>query len=230
MKKITPFKFLCLLFQATAYIYLVFVKKGVISDSDIVMADPVTAAILIGGTLTAAATIQQGRIAEARGEAENEIAQFNAEQLDRQAKARIKASQIQEERVSREEKAFRGQQRAKFSKSLISINSETALDVLADTAFQFHIERNLTLRQGLVEGEQLRTQGVLLRSQGKLASQFGKAQKRQSILKAAGQFALSAGLASKAGGFKFGKSGLSTKIGARASATNSSVGGPIFAR
>lgn len=142
-------------------------------------------ALLVGGALLGAAgTIQEGRLAEARGEAENEIAQFNARQLDRQAKARTKASQIQEERVARQEKAFRGQQRAKFAKSGITISEGTPLDVLADTAFQFHLERNLTLRRGLVESSQLKTQGGLLRTQGKLAKGFGKAVKRLSVLKA----------------------------------------------
>lgn len=190
-------------------------------------------ALLIAGTIAAVgSTIQQGRIAEARGEAENEIAQFNAKQLDRQAKARIKASQIQEERLSREEKAFRGQQRAKFAKSGITISEGTPLDVLADTAFQFHIERNLTLRQGLVEASQLRTQGGLLRIQGGLATEFGKAKKSQSILKAFGQAATTVG-GLKPGSLKFGSfgsKGLSTKIGARASATQSGIGGPIISR
>ncbi len=229
MKKITPFRFTCLLFQALVYTYIVFIKKGEVTESDIVMADPVTAAILIGGAATAASTIQQGRIAEARGEAENEIAAFNAKQLDRQAKARIKASEIQEERVSREEKAFRGQQRAKFGKSLISISDGTPIDVLADTAFQFHLERNRTLRQGLVEAEQLRTQGGLLRIQGGLAKEFGKAQKKQSILKAFGQVATTAGSLKpgslKFGGFKFGGSSAITK-----SATQRGIGGPVIQR
>ena len=152
-----------------------------------------TALIIAGSALAAASTVQQGRLAEARGEAENEIAQFNARQLDRQAKARVKASQIQEERVSREEKAFRGQQRAKFAKSGIAISDGTPLDVLADTAFQFHLERNLTLRQGIVEGSQLRTQAGLSREKGKLAKGFGKAQKRVSIIKAFGQGAMAVG-------------------------------------
>lgn len=156
-----------------------------------------TALLIIGGGLAIAGTIQEGRLAEARGEAEQKIAEFNARQLDRQAKARVKAAELAEERVSRAEKAFRGEQRARFSKSLITISEGTPIDILADTAFQFHLERNLTLRRGLVESEQLRTQAGLLRIGGKLAKSFGKSQKRASILKAFGQGALTFGTAFK---------------------------------
>ena len=149
-------------------------------------ADPFTIAIIAGGVLTAKGQIDAGRAAEAQGKAEQRIAQFNALQKEREAKSRVEAAGLEEERVAKKQKIFQAEQRVRFAKSGITVGEGTELDFLVETAGEFATERALTLRQGLVESSQLKGQAKILRAQGALAKSLGKAAKRSSRFKAAG--------------------------------------------
>ena len=172
------------------------------------MADPVTLAaiaVVAGGTLQAAGQVQEGRIAAAQGKFAKQIAVRNQQALERQAKAERAASRIEESRVARKEKIVKAAQRAIIGKSGVGLTGAT-LSLLADTAFQFSLERNLILRRGLIRGRELRERGQIQLAKGRFARTLGTQAKRLSFFKAGGSILSSIGTA----GFLKGGSGTIT--------------------
>jgi hypothetical protein len=156
-----------------------------------------TAAAVAGGALSAFSTIQQGQAAKAQGKAEEKIAEFNADQQRKEAKSRMQAAELKEERVSRQEKITKAEQRVAFAKSGISINESSSLNVLLDTASQFAQDRALTLREGVVGANALNQQASLTIAGGKLASDIGDSKATASMIKAGGTILTTAVTAQK---------------------------------
>ena len=134
---------------------------------------------------TALGQIQEGRIAEAQGKFAKQIAVRNQQALERQGKAEQTAAQVEERRVARKQKIVQAQQRARLGKTGGQIAGAT-LAFLADTAFQFSLERNFALRRGLVRGRELRERGRIELAKGRFARTLGKQLKKLSFLKAGG--------------------------------------------
>ncbi len=152
------------------------------------------AAIIAGGGFQAFAAIKEGQIAETQGKFEKQIALRNQQALERQAKAEIEASQIEESRVARREKIIKATQRATLAKSGVGLAGAT-LSVLAETAFQFSLERNLILRRGLIRGRELRERGRIIAAQGRFARTVGRQARRFSFIKAGGSILSAVGTA-----------------------------------
>ena len=173
-----------------------------------------TVAILAGGFLAAASQLQQGRIAEAQGKFEKQIAARNEQALIRQAKAERDAAAIDEARIARREKIVKASQRAALGKTGGGLAGAT-LSLLADTAAQFSLDRNLTLRRGLIRSRELIARGGIIAAQGAFAKTLGRQAKKASFIKAGGSvlggFALS-GLKFPSGG-KVGTGGGLTGLG-----------------
>jgi hypothetical protein len=150
--------------------------------------------LLTGAGIGAASTIQQGRIAEAQGKTTQRVNEYNAKQLDRQAKAKMDAAKINAERISKKENITQATNLARAAKSGISLGeSKSTVEVLADTAFQFHLDRNFTLMQGLSDQLSLENQASLLRAEGAFAKDMGKQAKRLSYVQAGGELAFAFG-------------------------------------
>ncbi len=143
------------------------------------------AAIIAAGGLIAFGQIKEGQIAEVQGKFAKQIAVRNQQALERQAKAERAASGIEESRVARKEKIVKGAQRAAAGKTGVGLAGAT-LSFLADTAFQFSMERNLVLRRGLIRGRELRERGQILLAKGRFARTLGIEAKRLSYIKAGG--------------------------------------------
>ncbi len=156
--------------------------------------------LLMAGGAKGAAIIQEGRIAKAQGSFEKKIALRNQQELERQADAEIAASKIESARISRRGKIAEAAQIAAVGKSGISLARST-LSVLADTAAQFFIERNLALRSGLFRARSLRQRGAIIAAQGRFAKTLGTQAQRLSFAKAGGSILGSAGAS---GAFKGG--------------------------
>ena len=156
-----------------------------------------TALLVVGGGLMAASQIQQGRLAKAQGSAQNKIAQYNAEQLERQAQARMEAAHLQDDRVARQARLFKGAQRASIGKSGLSLSEGSPLDLQADTAYQFALDRAFTLRSGLLDSKSLKAQGTIQGVEGKWAKSYGAASARNSYMQAAGTILGTAYMAGK---------------------------------
>jgi len=142
-----------------------------------------TTLVTSAAALSAASAIKQGQIAEAQGRFQEKIAERNAAALRRQAKARQEASFIEEQRLSKRQKLIQSAQRAAIGKSGVSIAGST-LSVLADTAYQFALDRNLILRQGLFDAQSFSEAAQLELARGKWAKTLGLQAKRASYIKA----------------------------------------------
>ena len=142
-----------------------------------------SAALIIAGSMMAASAIQEGQIAEAQGKFAEKIGLQNQRALERQAKAEREAATLEETRVARKEKIISAQQRARMGKTGVGL-AGASLEFLADTAFQFSMERNLILRRGLIRGQELRWMGRMEQVKGKWAKRLGTQAKRLSYVKA----------------------------------------------
>ncbi len=150
--------------------------------------------IIAGGALSGLAQIKAGQIAKAQGSFAEKMALRNQQALERQAKAEREASEIEEARVSRKEKIVKAAQRAVVGKTGVGLAGAT-LSVLADTAFQFSMERNLILRRGLLRGRELIERGGIIAAQGRFAKKLGREQARWSYISAGGSILSSVGTA-----------------------------------
>ncbi len=148
-------------------------------------ADPVTIALIVGGSLTAAGQIQQGRAARAAVRTQDEIAQRNALLAERQAEAEQQAAAAEAKRQEREGEALKGKQRAVIAKAGVEARG-TPLAVLVETAETLEAERLTILREGIISASQRRQQAGILRAQGTAAKARGKAAFRASRLAAGG--------------------------------------------
>lgn len=155
-------------------------------------------ALLIGGGLMAAGEIKQGRVAEAQGKFDKEISIRNQQALERQRKAEIEAARIEEGRAARKEKIFKAMQRVAAGKSGVGL-AGASMSLLADTAAQFSIERNLILRRGYLAGQELREQGQLQLAQGRWSRTLGKQAKALSYVKAGGSILSAYGMSEMLG-------------------------------
>lgn len=151
-----------------------------------------------GAGLQAAGQIKAGRLAEAEGKASQRMAEFNARQLERQAKEEQEAAGVEAERVARAEKIAAGRAIARGGKSGVALEG-SRIDELADMASTFAIDRNLILRRGLLRAGTLKGQASIQRVQGKLAKIRGRETKRASLLKAGGTLLAGGFAASSAG-------------------------------
>jgi hypothetical protein len=135
--------------------------------------------LLVGGIVAGVAgglsSIQQGIVAKAQGNAQDKMAKYNAKLAERQGKARLDAAKMQSERMSRQQRITEATNAALGAKSGISLSeSKSSIEVLADTAFQFHMDRNLILNQGMQDYIQAQNQASLLRAEGAFAKKMGK--------------------------------------------------------
>jgi len=207
-------------------------SAGIIGTAGAVTAaGAATGAALVGGAISAISTIEQGRAAKAQGKAEEKIAEFNADQQRKEAKSRMQAAELKEERVSRQEKITKAEQRVAFAKSGISITESSSLNVLIDTAEQFAQDRALTLREGVVGASTLKQQASLTLAGGKLAADIGSRKQTASMLQAGGTILTTAAMAGSRlspGGFGTGNTGgLGKGISSQGPGTSLPVGNAL---
>jgi hypothetical protein len=145
-----------------------------------------------------AGQIKQGQTAAAQGDFAKKIAALNQKSLERQAKAEREAARIAEGRVSRKGKFIEARLLAGQAKSGIGLAGAT-VDALADAAFQFSVDRNLTLRAGQIRARQLIRQGQLGLAQGRFAASVGRQQRTAAFMGAAVTPLAFAGLSAGAG-------------------------------
>lgn len=151
------------------------------------------AILLIAGTAASvASTLQQGQIAKAQGEFQEKVSNRNRDALERQAKAELQAAKLDEKRIARKQKLVEGAEVAMAAKSGIGL-AGASINALADTAFQFSLDRNLRLRRGLIAGMQLKERGSILAAQGKFAAKVGRQRQTASFIKAGGSILSTAG-------------------------------------
>lgn len=143
-------------------------------------------ALIASAAATGFGLIQEGQIARAQGKAERQVADFNARQMEIEAQSRMESARLEEQRLARQRRAALGQAKAAYGKSGVAIEEGSPIEVLADMAYQFDIDRNLTLRSGMLERSHLRSQAALQRWQGQWAEKRGKQARTASFIQAGG--------------------------------------------
>jgi hypothetical protein len=152
--------------------------------------EPVTIALLIGGALSTAGSISQAQAAKAEGKAQNQIAEFNARQLEAQSQSRMEAARMDEGMAARKARILQGRMIAKQGAS--GSLEGSPLEILSDLVYETQTERALTLRAGVMDATTMRNQATIQRWQGRWAKAYGGAQAKAGYMKAAGT-ALGAG-------------------------------------
>lgn len=142
------------------------------------------AAILVGSALMAYGQIREGQMAAAEGKMKRKISDYNAEQLRRQAIIKREAAALEESRITREEKSFLGKKIAKMAMGGMSVNDVSSLEVLSDDVYQFSMDRNLVLRNGLYESISLGQQAKIQNITGRFYEKAGKYARNVSYIKA----------------------------------------------
>ncbi len=144
-----------------------------------------TTLLIVGGALSTAGAIQQGRAASAAGKAQADIAERNALLAERQALAEEEAAIEAAKQQEREGEAFKGRQRAAISKAGVLARG-TPLSLLVETAVNLEAGRLAILREGRISASQRLQQAGIFRAQGAAAKASGSAASRASVLAAGG--------------------------------------------
>lgn len=113
--------------------------------------------MIAGLAISAAGAIQQGQIARQQAEAQAEIAEYNAAQKKIEAQQNLEGAKIEEQRVSRLARLFKAEQIARMGMSGVEF-SGSSIEVLGDIAYQTRLDRDLTLREGTIAGQQARAE------------------------------------------------------------------------
>lgn len=143
------------------------------------MADPVTWAIIIGTTITAAGAIQSGR-------AQAKMAEYNAQVAEREGQIATTGAEFEEAQFRREGERLKATQRVRFAKAGVKPAGSPLL-VMEETAAE--IERNaLAIRYGgSLEAARATSRAQLERFGGRQAKRAAKIKATGSLLTGTGK-------------------------------------------
>lgn len=185
------------------------------------MADPISASLMIAASaMQAVGAIQQGKMAEAMGKAQMNMANYNARMKELEADITRQQTNAREEQQRRQARQLLGKQRAAVAQAGIGWGG-SALDIMEESATLAELDA-LTIRY---EGD-LKARGLLAgaeadRFAGGVAMAQGKAAKTASYI-SAGASLLSGAAAGYSG---FGAAGSSGAAGGSGLSASSSGAG-----
>jgi hypothetical protein len=122
-------------------------------------------------------------------EQQAQIQEYNAAQKDIEAQQNLEGALIEESRVARMARLFKGEQVAKMGASGTGFD-ESSMEVLGDIAFQTRMDRDLTLRSGTLKGSALRGSADADRFQARWSRLYGSQVKSSATI---GAFATGVG-------------------------------------
>jgi len=143
------------------------------------------AMMAVGLAATVAGQIQAGQRAEAQAEQQAQIAEYNAAQKDIEAQQNLESAKIEEQRLARIAKLYRGEQVAKIGISGTEF-SGSAIEALGDIAFTTRQDRDIVLRTGTIAGAQGRAEAYGSRIQAKWSRLYGRQAKSAAFMGAFG--------------------------------------------
>jgi len=135
----------------------------------------------IAGTATAAyGQYQQGQAADARGRAEKDWHNYNAEISRRQAKEAEQKALADARLHSKRTRAIQAKLRAGYGASGVSMSDGSPLAVLEQSAVDAELDRLLILREGLLQSQGYESQAALDVGAGSMARLRGRNAKRSA--------------------------------------------------
>jgi hypothetical protein len=157
-----------------------FAYRLLYAPEGIYIADPITMLLVAGTGLTAAGQVQAGRHAKAQGQSAQNIANYNAAVMEREAKAKEQKARFEQRRQA--EAAARKRSELKLWQAG---TGGRGTELLAEEqAAELELENLMIGYEGDVAAARARSQAEIDRLQGRLSYQKGKGQKKASYISA----------------------------------------------
>lgn len=145
--------------------------------------DPATIAI-VGSSLMAYGYVREGQIARAEGKVQRDLAEYNAAQKERQAASTMAAARLEDERLVRKQKMFKGRKTVQIGKSGFALDDVSGIETMANDVYDMAFDRSMAFRGALIQGINLRQGATIDRIRGKWLEKYGKYQRNVSYAKA----------------------------------------------
>ena len=120
--------------------------------------------------------MQQAKMAQQQAEAQAKINEYNAATKRVEAQNILEGAKLEETRVARMARLFRGEFIAKKGMSGTELTQFSTMEVLGDIAFQTRMDRDITLRSGVMGAQQSRAEARGSDFQARWSRLYGKQQ------------------------------------------------------
>lgn len=174
--------------------------------------DPVTTLLIAGTGMQVAGQIQEGRIAEAEGEAAQDIENYNAAVMEQEAELAEKKGLFEMRKTAKEGKRLVGSQIAMLGASGAGLGTGAPLRLIEEQMAEIELEKLMTGYEAMTEAQRARGQAASYRMRGELARERGKSAKKASYFGAGSSLLQGFGLASMYGGGNTFKSQLKEAV------------------
>lgn len=134
-----------------------------------------TILMILGTVISVAGQMQQASMMKSQAESQAQISEYNAAQKEVEAQQNLESAKIDEIRLARMARLFKGEQIARMGVSGTGFSGSN-LEVLGDIAFQTRMDQELTLRSGTIAGYQSRAEADQQRYQARWSRLYGKQQ------------------------------------------------------
>jgi len=159
----------------------------------------VTGLLLAGAGLSAAGTIQQGRVAKAQAKGEQAMAEYNAKVSEQSAKAVEMKTAFDQQRQAKFSQRVLGTLRARLGGSGAATYEGAPVEAVSEQASELSLENALIGYEGQIEAGRFRSQGTLYGMEGKIAGMRAKNAMTGAYLSAGGTLLTGLGTAKYAG-------------------------------
>lgn len=120
--------------------------------------------------------MQQANIAKQQAAAQARINEYNAAQKRVEAQNILEGAKLEETRVARMARLFRGEVIARKGMSGVELTSGSTIEVLGDIAYQTRMDRDITLRSGMIGAGQSRAEARGSEFMARWSRLYGKQQ------------------------------------------------------
>jgi len=141
---------------------------------------------------TVAGGIQQANLARQQAEAQAEISEYNADWKEYEAAQNVEGAKLEEQRVARMARLFKGQQRAAIGASGTEFTGSN-IEVLGDIAYQTRLDQDLTLREGLLAGQRSSAEADASKFEARWSRLYGRQAQSSIFMGTAAQGLVGAG-------------------------------------
>lgn len=156
-------------------------------------------AITVGTGIGAMGMYQQGQVAAQQAKSAQNMANYNAQVQEQEARARRQKATFDQTRQAKHGARVKSALTAKLAKAG-GLGSPVALDLAAEQAEELELENLLIGYEGEVGARRAESQATLDRMSGKIARKRGKAAKTASYYQAGGTLLTGFGAAGMGGG------------------------------
>ena len=132
-------------------------------------------AMMYGSALSAASSIQQGRVAQATAKSQEAMSQYNAKIMEREAEAIRQKGAFDQKRQAKEAERIKSRMRAKMAASGALQGTGTELLIEGEQAAELELDNLLIGYEAEVEARRRESQAALDRAQGRIYRRKGKA-------------------------------------------------------